>query len=67
MRIVDPTDDCDPNNGGADCIGICIGGTPPVTCGSVTCPSGQVCCNASCGICTPPGFGCIQIACLPAS
>jgi hypothetical protein len=32
-------------------------------CGSTTCPSGQVCCNASCGICTPPGNGCIQIAC----
>jgi hypothetical protein len=22
-----------------------------------------VCCNASCGICTPPGNACIQIAC----
>jgi hypothetical protein len=32
-------------------------------CGSKTCPSGQVCCNASCGICTPPGNACIQIAC----
>jgi hypothetical protein len=27
------------------------------------CPPGQVCCNASCGICTPPDVGCIQIAC----
>jgi hypothetical protein len=22
--VDDPTDSCDPNNGGADCIGICI-------------------------------------------
>jgi hypothetical protein len=34
-----------------------------VPCGSVTCPTDQVCCNASCGICTPPGNFCIQIAC----
>ena len=33
-------------------------------CGSVTCASGDVCCNASCGICTPPGFFCTQQACL---
>lgn len=32
-------------------------------CGAVTCGSGQVCCNASCGICTDPGGACIQIAC----
>lgn len=32
-------------------------------CGSTTCPSGQVCCNSSCGICTPPGGVCIQLAC----
>lgn len=36
-----------------------------VQCGTATCPSGQVCCNASCGICTPPGNFCIQIACNP--
>lgn len=33
-------------------------------CGDVTCGAGQVCCNASCGICTPPDGACIQIACL---
>jgi hypothetical protein len=32
-------------------------------CGSKTCPEGQVCCNASCGLCAPPGGACIQIAC----
>lgn len=33
------------------------------TCGKTVCPAGQVCCNLSCGICTPPGWACIQIAC----
>lgn len=32
-------------------------------CGPVTCDVGQVCCNSSCGICTPPGAGCVAIAC----
>jgi hypothetical protein len=111
--IDDPSDDCDPDRGGADCGGLCvcdvvgtckegyvwnsspevcgcepqpnpcavtlcapntrcevIGGEPVCVpsgggepCGNVTCPQGQVCCNASCGICTPPGQFCIQIAC----
>jgi hypothetical protein len=33
-------------------------------CGKVTCPADQVCCNASCGVCTPPGFACTQQACV---
>jgi hypothetical protein len=33
-------------------------------CGSKTCPSGQVCCNSSCGICTEPGGLCTQQVCL---
>jgi len=32
-------------------------------CGSVTCGSGEVCCNPSCGICTAPGDACIMLAC----
>lgn len=32
-------------------------------CGSTICGPGTSCCNASCGICTPPGVGCIAIAC----
>jgi hypothetical protein len=32
-------------------------------CGSVTCPSGTECCNASCGICVEPGNFCTQQAC----
>lgn len=32
----------------------------PQKCGSVLCPSGTTCCNALCGICTPPGMMCVQ-------
>lgn len=35
----------------------------PEQCGPVTCGVGTSCCNASCGICTPPGVGCPAIAC----
>jgi hypothetical protein len=34
-------------------------------CGTTTCGEGTVCCNASCGICTPPGGGCAGIVCGP--
>jgi|SRR5581483_3455930 len=34
-----------------------------VTCGTKTCGAGEYCCNASCGICAPEGYACIQIAC----
>jgi hypothetical protein len=85
----DPSDSCDPKNGGADCGGLCSCGpnnklcargtvwngdpavcacvpenpAPGPTCGQNTCPAGQTCCNASCGICAPMGGVCIQIAC----
>lgn len=32
-------------------------------CGTTICDVGQVCCNASCGICTAPGLACPAIAC----
>jgi hypothetical protein len=87
--VDDPSDDCDPMNGGADCGGMCLcdkaascvkgkhwNGLPSVcacvddsagtggSCGSKTCPQGESCCNASCGICAPPGGACTQQACL---
>lgn len=34
-------------------------------CGRVTCSPGTVCCNATCGTCTPPGAGCAAIVCEP--
>jgi hypothetical protein len=40
--------------------GACGEGEP---CGNTTCAVGQVCCNASCGICTEPGMFCTQQAC----
>ena len=32
-------------------------------CGATICGPGLVCCNASCGICTPPGGSCIDLFC----
>jgi hypothetical protein len=32
-------------------------------CGPNTCNVGDVCCNASCGICTAPGESCSQTPC----
>jgi hypothetical protein len=34
-----------------------------VVCGSVQCPDGEVCCNASCGTCALPGELCSQQVC----
>ena len=38
---------------------------PGVPCGDVNCAPGLVCCNESCGICTPPGAFCTQQVCTP--
>jgi hypothetical protein len=38
-----------------------------VRCGTVSCPEGQVCCNASCSQCRPPGASCSQVLCGPIS
>lgn len=34
-------------------------------CGPSVCAAGQVCCNESCGVCTPPDGACTQQACVP--
>lgn len=34
-------------------------------CGPTRCQQGEVCCNESCGICTPPGGMCTQQFCEP--
>lgn len=52
---------CEVVNGQAECVP--IDSTGSEACGDVTCAEGEVCCNASCGICTPPDGACIQIAC----
>jgi hypothetical protein len=38
-----------------------------VHCGTAICAEGQVCCNASCGTCRPPGVACSQVLCGPIS
>lgn len=45
--------------------GVCVVAAAPAgePCGSAVCGEGLVCCNASCGICTPPGGFCTQQAC----
>jgi hypothetical protein len=37
---------------------------PVVFCGVISCPTGKVCCNPSCGICTDPGEDCSHAPCL---
>lgn len=41
-------------------------GGAKLSCGLSTCEAGEVCCNASCGICTPPDGFCTQQICDPA-
>jgi len=36
---------------------------PPMACGLITCGSGDVCCNPSCGICVPDGDTCDPTPC----
>jgi len=75
--VDDPSDDCDPNNGGADCIGICVEPSDPepsdVACGGRlgdTCTEDEYCAfqlEAICGfadatgICEPRPNACLRI------
>ena len=45
------------------CVIQCPANTVP--CGPSVCRNGDVCCNESCGICTPPDGVCTQQACTP--
>jgi hypothetical protein len=49
-------------NPGAD-AGSSGAGGDRITCGSNTCATGEVCCNESCGICTPPDGACTMQLC----
>jgi hypothetical protein len=60
--VDNPNDGCDPKTGGADCGGVCVTSAGE-TCGSTTCAKGTTCCNASCGVCVPPGGACTQQVC----
>ncbi|MFY0540499.1 hypothetical protein [Nannocystis pusilla] len=62
--VDDPADDCDPQNGGSDCIGICE--DAPLACGGfpgTPCPDGQVCVDDPADDCDPQNGGadCIGI------
>ena len=64
--VDDPSDRCDPDNGGADCPGICKqdkGKPVGEACNQVTCHAGDYCCNYSCSICAPEGGFCTQQIC----
>lgn len=50
-----------PDASGPDASKPDAGGGEP--CGETTCGEGLFCCNASCGICTPPDGACIQVLC----
>lgn len=51
-----PFGQCDPS-------GSCV--IPLEYCGGSPCPPGETCCNASCGICAPPGEPCVLMVCEP--
>jgi hypothetical protein len=67
--VDDPSDSCDPNNGGRDCIGICQEETPQgvgQACGGfagTACPKGLVCVDDPSDSCDPNNGGrdCIGI------
>lgn len=55
---------CGGTGGGGEDAG--SDGARGVPCGAVTCGVGDVCCNASCGICTAPGGSCTTEECVDA-
>ena len=60
LCIDDPSDDCDPENGGADCGGICVSEPTPAFCGGIAgiaCPKGQQCIDDPSDDCDPAKGG----------
>ncbi len=55
--------ECDPADGGPSDGGPSDGGREQ--CGSILCPTGETCCNESCGICVPPDGTCSTELCAP--
>lgn len=58
--IDDPTDDCDPQNGGADCGGVCIPAAPQQFCGGIAafeCPGAGICVDDTSDDCDPDNGG----------
>lgn len=63
--IDDPSDDCDPQQGGADCGGICVGATNP--CAAVLCEVGTQCIDkGGVAVCVPVvSDPCATVRCKP--
>ncbi|KAF2691330.1 hypothetical protein K458DRAFT_483358 [Lentithecium fluviatile CBS 122367] len=61
MRCVDdPRDTCDPKKGGADCMGICVGGSEKIPCAGKIggiCPEGWACVDDPTDTCDPAKGG----------
>jgi hypothetical protein len=58
--VDDPSDDCDPQNGGADCGGVCIPEAPKQFCGGIAafeCPGAGVCVDDPADDCDPENGG----------
>lgn len=57
--IDDPTDNCAPESGGADCAGICVEGTTPLPsqCASTECAYGFACVDDPSDACDPANGG----------
>lgn len=60
--VDDPSDACDPNNGGADCSGICVPIDDYNPCAAILCIEGSTCCP-QCGVCIPNGEVCDETTC----
>ena len=58
--IDDPSDECDPKNGGADCGGICVSKPSTTFCGGIAaipCPDGEQCIDDPSDDCDPKNGG----------
>jgi hypothetical protein len=58
--VDDPSDDCDPKNGGADCGGICVDAPKGQFCGGIAgipCPDGSTCIDDPSDDCDPKNGG----------
>ena len=62
--VDDPSDSCDPSNGGADCGGICVKeSVTPNPCAAMLCIEGTDCCPNCGGLCVPRGTVCSDRLC----
>lgn len=61
--VDDPSDNCDPATGGADCSGVCL----PIDynpCAAILCIEGTTCCPQCGGVCIPNSIPCSEDFCV---